>query len=207
MMDRDEETKTDRRITKTKRAIYNAIAQLLVERELENITIKELTELADINRKTFYNYYKDLNALIDEIEGEISAEFDRMIDGVDLMTCLSEPEKIYDRIRITISKREDFYGNLFRMKKNRGLVTKFSDTLIAKTKEVLREETSRTEIEVDVVSDYIISGMINVYQRWFSEPKELSMDQLSKIVAVLVSGSLEIFNKPSDALAAGQDVR
>ena len=47
----------DRRVIKTKRAIRNAFAKLMVEKDINDITIIELAEAADINRKTFYNYY------------------------------------------------------------------------------------------------------------------------------------------------------
>ena len=50
------EQKQDRRVVKTKRAIRNALVQLLSEKELDQITVKELADRADINRKTFYNY-------------------------------------------------------------------------------------------------------------------------------------------------------
>ena len=48
----------DRRVLKTKRAIRNAFAKLMVEKDINDITIMELAETADINRKTFYNYFR-----------------------------------------------------------------------------------------------------------------------------------------------------
>ncbi len=191
------EGRMDIRIIKTKRAIYNAIAQLLAEKDLDDISIRELTDLAEINRKTFYNYYSDLNALIDEIENEISEVFGQMIEGLDLGACLSDPRIIYDRIKDTISKREEFYGNLFRIEKNRGLVRKISDLLKERTRNALLEETGRPAEEVEVVADFIISGMMNVYQHWFSSKKEITLDQLSETVALLVSASLGIFSESS----------
>lgn len=43
----------DRRVRKTKQAIKNAFIQLLNKKDLEKITIQDITELADINRGTF----------------------------------------------------------------------------------------------------------------------------------------------------------
>ena len=51
--------KTDRRVLKTKRAIYNAFVELLSEKEINHITITDISKKADINRKTFYNYYSN----------------------------------------------------------------------------------------------------------------------------------------------------
>ena len=45
--------RTDRRITRTKKAIRIALAELLCEKDINTITIKDISEKADINRKTF----------------------------------------------------------------------------------------------------------------------------------------------------------
>ena len=49
----------DRRVRKTKTAIKNAFIQLLEEKDLEKITIQNITQLADVNRGTFYLHYED----------------------------------------------------------------------------------------------------------------------------------------------------
>ena len=54
--------KTDLRVIKTKKAIRNAFAELLSEKDIQKITIKDIADTAVINRKTFYNYPKDLMA-------------------------------------------------------------------------------------------------------------------------------------------------
>ena len=51
-----EEKKTDRRVIKTKRAIRNAFAELLSHKDINDITIKDIADTADINRKTGCNY-------------------------------------------------------------------------------------------------------------------------------------------------------
>ena len=57
--------KKDRRVIRTQRSIRNALAQLLVEKDLEKISIKEIAEKADVDRKTVYNYYKSVQEILD----------------------------------------------------------------------------------------------------------------------------------------------
>lgn len=47
------EIKADRRILKTKKAIYEALVELMQKKKLNSITVTELAAQADINRKTF----------------------------------------------------------------------------------------------------------------------------------------------------------
>ena len=50
----------DKRIVKTKKAIKDTFLQLRAKKPLEKITVKELCELAYINKSTFYCHYKDI---------------------------------------------------------------------------------------------------------------------------------------------------
>lgn len=45
------EIKADRRILKTKKAIYEALVELMQKKKLNSITVTELAAQADINRK------------------------------------------------------------------------------------------------------------------------------------------------------------
>ena len=55
-----ETEKVDRRVVRTKRAIRNAFAALLSVKDVDDITVRELADAADISRKTFYNYYSGI---------------------------------------------------------------------------------------------------------------------------------------------------
>ncbi|MBQ6092762.1 MAG: TetR family transcriptional regulator, partial [Clostridia bacterium] len=66
----------DRRVRKTKKAIRNAFAALLATQDINQITVKEIADKADINRKTFYNYYRGIHEVMDEIENSLVQAFD-----------------------------------------------------------------------------------------------------------------------------------
>lgn len=51
--------KIDRRVQYTKRVLKESLAELLHEKPIEKITVKEICERADINRGTFYSHYED----------------------------------------------------------------------------------------------------------------------------------------------------
>ena len=53
-------TKNDRRIRKSKESLKNSLIELMKEKTVNNITVKEFVSAADLNRSTFYNYYCDI---------------------------------------------------------------------------------------------------------------------------------------------------
>lgn len=65
----------DRRVRRTKELLRHTLTQLLMEKDLKDITVSELTSLADINRGTFYLHYKDIYDLFEQVEKEIIEDF------------------------------------------------------------------------------------------------------------------------------------
>lgn len=60
----------DLRIVKTRKNIREAFLELRAKYALEKIKVKELCELALINKTTFYKHYQDVYALSEEVENE-----------------------------------------------------------------------------------------------------------------------------------------
>ena len=54
-----EKSKVDRRIRYTKKMLKDALVRLIQHQHISAITVKELCELADINRSTFYAHFRD----------------------------------------------------------------------------------------------------------------------------------------------------
>ncbi len=61
----------DLRIVKTKKAIINAFLALRAKRPLEKITVRELCEMAMVNKSTFYSHYGDIYELSDSLENQV----------------------------------------------------------------------------------------------------------------------------------------
>ena len=70
----------DRRIRRTKRLLIQALTKLMQQKQVNEITVKELTDLADINRGTFYLYYKDIFDMLEKIENELFGKLEGIID-------------------------------------------------------------------------------------------------------------------------------
>lgn len=62
----------DKRTQKTKNCILQALFKLLEKKSLDDITITELAETANINRKTFYAHYNSVQDVIEETGNEIA---------------------------------------------------------------------------------------------------------------------------------------
>ena len=71
---------TDRRVKRTKAALRNALFSLLKKKSVNEITVTELTDLADVNRATFYFYYNDIIDMVQQIQNEVFERFTAITD-------------------------------------------------------------------------------------------------------------------------------
>lgn len=58
--------KPDRRVEKSKRALAEALVQLMIDKGYEAITIADIAERANVGRSTFYAHYADKEDLLQE---------------------------------------------------------------------------------------------------------------------------------------------
>ena len=80
----------DRRIKYTKKVIKENFLNLLEEKDISNITVKELCMISDINRGTFYRYYIDIYDLLKSIEQEFVEEVKNCSSIVNIEKSLTE---------------------------------------------------------------------------------------------------------------------
>lgn len=172
----------DKRVVRTKKAIRNAFTELLAEKDINYITVKDIAEHANINRKTFYNYYSGIYQVVEEMEHELVNNFEGAFSNVSLVKCLTEPHLIFDKIDAMLETDMEFYGNLFRMNENLDLITKITSLIKEKTKRSICEQLNLPEKSADVALEFAISGMVSVYQMWFRSDTSKPLSEVSEIL-------------------------
>ncbi len=91
----------DLRIIKTKRSIRNALFQLLSQKPLEQITVRELAQQAEINKGTFYLHYHDIYDLVHQLQTQVLQ---------DILKSLPQAEELLlDSSRFTLALFHTFY--------------------------------------------------------------------------------------------------
>lgn len=180
-----EKRATDRRVIKTKRAIKNALMHLLNDRDINDITISDIAAQADINRKTFYNYYSGVHEVIDEMEDDIISHVDEALTDIDFIDNLENPYLIFEKLTSVISTDMDTFGYLLGMNTNVGLLSKMVDLLKAKVKSVILPVVELDELRLNLMLEFMITGMVAVYKRWFNSDRRASIDEISRQMNIL----------------------
>ena len=128
--------KENRRVLMTKKLLKESVLELMEDKPLNKITIKEICENADVNRTTFYKYYGDQYALVKDAEQEmlektsefllnLSTENDKL---ESLIVFLDYVKNNGDTFRILLDKNSDtdFRYNLMFVAMQKVMVEKFN---------------------------------------------------------------------------------
>ena len=179
----------DKRVVKTKRAIHAAMTKLLAGKPIEEITVTELAEAAEINRKTFYNYYSSVNMVAEEMEDEIVARFEETLRRLDFDTLLKDPQTTFNTLARLITSDLDFYGSILTNRNQNSFLQKIISSL---KERVMTHYAAQIPADIELVEyvlDYIVAGMVSVYQRWFASGMKADIEVLSgKICTLAVYG-------------------
>lgn len=65
-----DKTKKDRRFKRTQQQLLCALKELISTKSVNNISVRELSELADVNRATFYLHYRDPYDMLEQLGNE-----------------------------------------------------------------------------------------------------------------------------------------
>ena len=181
--------KVDIRVIKTKKAIREAVLQLLGDKTIDDISITELAEVAQINRKTFYNYYQHPNQILDELETELAEEFVAAINASDWDDWYDgqsfDFHKIFSCVTRSVQENKETYRHLLKIKKTSDIMIKIENRLKIEAIEYFSQYLNVDQEFIVMIMEYVISGMFAVYRKWFSDGQRVSAEEVSKKLGVM----------------------
>ncbi len=171
----------DLRIVKTKNQIKQAFLSLRKKYSLEKIKVKDICELAMINKTTFYKHYVDSFALADELEESC---MEKLMNAFTEKKSLFESPKAY--VQGLLSATEKYAEELRQVYRDR------KDAFVVKLEQRLMQACESDEgSEQRIAATFMISGTAQVLGQWlFGE--EGKRPDLSAIAAYMerMTGSL-----------------
>ena len=116
----------DRRVKKSRAAIYQAFISLLNQKSYESITVQEIIDLADIGRSTFYSHFETKETLLEELCQDLFQHtFIERSEGRDLFEATAHIfhhfRKNQDRIATLLLAKNTYFINRLKIELERYL--------------------------------------------------------------------------------------
>ncbi|MCI8886470.1 MAG: TetR/AcrR family transcriptional regulator [Hungatella sp.] len=178
----------DLRVRRTRAAIRGSFRQMLLEMDYEQITIQELTQRANINRRTFYLHYSSLNELLDEIMEEIAQSY---LLQAQHMSGLSDSSEIIRSFILYISGQDALHEKIMCNRNFRYI----SDRVSQKLNETSKEHTHYMNFTDPYIKNllvfYLNTTTLEMYRRWVIDDKPISLESLINLAIRLICPGIE----------------
>ncbi len=167
----------DTRILNTKKKVTNTLLVLLETQHIEDITVLELCEKADINRTTFYKYYKDVDDLVLKIENSLINDLKQSITEIKRNYLISFTGNILD----TICTRKETYTRLLGENGDHTFLRRILRLVYNESIEEwqkLLKKASREDL--DKIYSFIVDGSVGIIRNWIKngcqdDPKNIAI--------------------------------
>jgi len=182
----------DLRVVKTIEGVKRAFEELICEKDYEKITVKELCDRARLNKKTFYHYYETLDALLAELQMELSSGYMERIRNYELPKDLDKVNRefflfsaeqglAYEKITCSVtyhSIRDEMVGDV-------------NDAGWGKSKKY----QNLSEFEKKLLMGFINNAVLTAYRQWVEEGKVTPLEEVIEVTNRIVLGGVNGFFK------------
>lgn len=181
----------DRRVKRTKMLLQNALVDLMLEKAVGKISVKELTQQADVNRSTFYLHYLDIYDMLEQMENE----FVETIQGFfhDFFTPLptSMPLTLFVNISEWLEQDKEYYVKLLRGSASgyifEELESRIRDEFLTLLYLIFLDEES---LDLRTRVNFTVSGTVGVLRMWVMEGGNISLVELSETIDDILNNGM-----------------
>ena len=187
--------KSDHRIRVTKMLIRRAFTEILRNKPIQSISVKELCETAGINRGTFYSHYTDIYDLMKKMEEEMLEDFQQALQPL-----LEVHEEDMTPVKIT--------AGIFQcLKENADICTvtlgpfgdkEFAARLIRIGRDNYVESYQRffkgaTPRQLEYYYAFVSAGCIGMLERWLAEGMHTSAEEMADMAEKIMMYGIGFF--------------
>jgi len=159
--------KTDKRTVSTEKLIKKTLKKMVCQMNYEELTIKELTANASINRKTFYLHYTSLDELFKEVSDEVAVEFEKLYLQREYSSNQIDYSNIISNFKKLIQQDQKFHQQLFCNESYSRIFTYICHQTTDFFKNRLKEDNNYLPIDVDITISFLVSGLFTVFRDYY----------------------------------------
>lgn len=168
--------KIDPRVKRTTKYLRDAFIDLLEEKDLDMISIQNITDRAELTRGTFYLHYEDkydfiskiinetLEDLIEQVKTDQTSKDNPQISFINLFEYIAKNHNFF---RVMLSDRgpKEFRHSMFEIVQEK-IYGNLLSTIVNSTEDLI--------IPKDIFINYVISAHIGVISSWLENGMKYS---------------------------------
>jgi len=187
---------TDRRVKRTKKMLIDGLTQLMSEKSANEISVRELADLVDINRGTFYLHYRDVFDMVEKIQQELFDAFYQRLEKYTPAVIGENPLPMIEDLFDYVAENPDIFLVMLGPNGDMAFVERMK--MLIKEK-CLRDWPDvfklRTTDSFEYFYAFIVNGAIGLVHNWLLTGRKESPAQMAQLVSSMVLTGIHILKK------------
>ncbi|WP_100488374.1 TetR/AcrR family transcriptional regulator [Sporolactobacillus pectinivorans] len=187
----------DRRFKRTEQIIRDVFVQLVNERGFNHVTIKDITERANLNRATFYLHYTDKYELMTAFQKKFLEDAKNLSTEskkIDIFSLYDKEETILFLVKILQYYKDHSSVIKMMLNENRSDFIKLMKQLVFQNLfeiPAVKEQGSQLSIPKNYLISYIFSAHFGILQEWLDTGMKENPEEIAGIMSKMtVQGTI-----------------
>jgi AcrR family transcriptional regulator len=181
--------KTDLRIVKTKKVLFDTLLKLMRQKNFDKIKISDICDEALINRSTFYAHYEDKYELLIDLFEERKLSLLKVLE--DNENKAFSKEYLMELLSILIDhieENKEIYSAILANNRNGILIDFLIDAIEKDVSERLKDnsEIKISDLPLDIIVKFYAGGLINIGIDCITRTKKYSKKELLLYIDKLI---------------------
>ena len=171
------------RVIRTKEAIRKTFEEMICEMDYEQISVKELTERARINRKTFYLHYNSLDDLLRELQNEMAKDFIRRTQGLERPR---DMDKITREFFLVSESAGRLHERLMCSGGYHYISRRITNEIMSETWGADGKQKNVDPYVQNIIMTFVSQSTIEIYKQWIADGKKIPLEEIIALTTKLI---------------------
>lgn len=190
------EKKEDRRISRTRRLMHEALMALIVEKGYEAITVQDILDRADVGRSTFYAHFRDKDELLLSSFELLRTLFEEQQQALFASRRTGRDPEVY--FILELFRHTGQHHKLYKAiagKQSGEMILKYLhrylyNMLIGPHTELMKKKKA-PPVPIEITTHYLVSALLSLLTWWLDNNMPYPPEKMDEIFRILATPTIE----------------
>ncbi len=182
--------KIDHRTRKTRKALVGALSSIVGEKHLAEVTVSELAKRASITRKTFYNHYRSIEAMVMDVEERVIRSVLTLLDTNRELLRKGNTYEFFVRLTDWLERHQELWRIFSAVKDKQVILEKLKKYIGKYMIRDMGEPLENAAVSSFRVSVYLDTVM-NIFVKWLEDSMKVPGEKIAEMAQKLTESFLD----------------
>ena len=181
----------DRRARRTRRLLKESLLEMMKQKRFSEISVRDVTDSADMNRTTFYLHYTDTTQLLQSMEEDLLTEAQMLVNAhIQETVADGSLRPVFEPILDFVVEQREVCTILFENNEVSQFAEHLQQLIHRNGTEVIRAWFQpMDDQQLSYLLRFITYGLIGLIREWFQKNMDLPKEELLVTAEFLVDGA------------------